>query len=165
MNRKLIRTRRLPDPPQLTFEPRAWLKFQYLCHVGETEVACFGLSSVDDPLCIEDVLVLRQRATMASVAFDDTAIADLFDQMTDQGIAPSRFFRIWLHTHPGVSVDPSPVDEETFERVFGSCDWAVMGILGRTGRTYARLRFQAGPGGSMEIPTAVDWTDWAIPIS
>jgi hypothetical protein len=146
--------------PRLRFSPRAWLKFQFLGHAGPTEVAAFGLSSEADPLLMEDLIVVKQRATAASVAFDDEAVADLFDQMADKGVPPGRFARVWLHTHPGSSVTPSPVDEATFDRVFGACDWAVMGILGRTGRTYARLRFSVGPGAAMVIPTAVEWADW-----
>ena len=140
--------------------PGAWLKWQYLCHAGPTEVAGFGLSTAGDPLYLDDVLVIRQRATPVTVAFDDAAVADLFDAMTDAGIPPGRFARIWLHTHPGASVVPSGTDEDTFGRAFGGCDWAVMAILGRTGRTYARLRFSAGPGGSIDLPTAVDWGAW-----
>jgi hypothetical protein len=87
-------------------------------------------------------------------------VADLFDAMADRGIPPSRFGRVWLHTHPGASVSPSGVDEQTFIRCFGGCDWAVMGILGRTGRTYARLRFNAGPGTAIVIPSRVDWAGW-----
>jgi hypothetical protein len=146
--------------PRLRFSPRAWLKFQFLCHAGPTEVAAFGLSSDAHPLLVEDLLVVKQRATAATVAFDDAAVADLFDQMADRGVPPGRFGRVWLHIHPCSSVTPSRVDEATFDRVFGACDWAVMGILGRTGRTYARLRFSAGPGGAMVIPTAVEWADW-----
>lgn len=146
--------------PPLVFTPRAWLKLQFLCHAGPTEVAGFGLSDPDDPLRLDDILVVRQRCTLATVAFEDAAVADLFDRMTDAGIPPARFARIWLHTHPGASVEPSPTDEETFGRVFGGCDWAVMAILGRTGRTSARLRFHAGPGGAVEIPTRVDWSEW-----
>lgn len=144
----------------LVFAPAAWLKLQFLCHAGPTEVAGFGLAHPDDPLYLEDVLVIRQRCTLATVAFDDAAVADLFDTMIDAGVPPARFARIWLHTHPGASVEPSGTDEETFARVFSSCDWAIMAILGRTGRTSARLRFNAGPGASVEIPTAVDWADW-----
>jgi len=156
------------DPPavrpsprrRLTFSPLAWLKLQFLCHVGPTEVAAFGLASVDDPLYLEDILVVRQRCTPVTVGFDDEAVADLFDQMVDAGIPPERFARVWLHTHPGASVEPSGTDEETFHRVFGGCDWAVMAILGRTGNTFARLTFNSGPGGSLNLPVHVDWSDW-----
>lgn len=146
--------------PELVFSPLAWLKWQFLCHVGSTEIAGFGLSSPHQPLYLDDILVVRQRASSVSVAFDDHAVADLFDDMADREIPPQRFARIWLHTHPGASVTPSGTDEETFTRCFGSCDWAVMAILGRTGRTYARLRFNAGPGSSLELPVTVDWTQW-----
>jgi hypothetical protein len=128
--------------------------------VGYTEVAGFGLSSPQEPLYLDDLLVIRQRASSVSVAFDDHAVADLFDDMADREIPSQRFARIWLHTHPGASVTPSGTDEETFTRCFGSCDWAIMAILGRTGRTYARLRFNAGPGSSLEIPVSVDWARW-----
>lgn len=149
-----------PDMPRLTFSPRGWLKWQYLCHCGPTEIGAFGLSKDSDLLYVDDLIVLKQSATAVSVAFDDAAVADLFDEMADAGIPSNRFSRIWLHTHPGASVTPSGVDEETFRRVFGANDWAVMGILGRTGRTSARLRFNSGPGGALEIPTAVDWGSW-----
>ena len=145
---------------KLRCSPLAWLKWQYLCHAGPTEVAGFGLSALHDPLYLEDILVLGQRATSVSVAFDDAAVADLFDRMTDSQVAPHRFARVWLHTHPGSSAKPSGVDEATFRRVFGSCDWSVMAILSRTSATYARLQFSAGPGGSLEIPVAVDWQAW-----
>ena len=149
-----------PDKPRLTFEPRAWLKWLFLAHAGPTEIGAFGLSAEDDPLRVEDLIVVKQSASAVTVAFDDTAVAELFDAMADAGIPPKRFARIWLHTHPGASVTPSSVDEETFTRVFGSCDWAVMGILGKTGRVSARLRFGAGPGGALEIPFEVDWSLW-----
>ena len=77
----------------LVFAPLAWLKFQYLCHAGPTEVAGFGLSHPDDPLYLEDVLVVRQRCTAVTVALDDAAVADLLDAMTDAGIRPDRFAR------------------------------------------------------------------------
>lgn len=71
--------------PCLRFTPLAWLKLQYLCHAGPTEVAGFGLSSIDDPLTLDDVLVVRQRTTAYGVAFDDAAVADLFDAWPTRG--------------------------------------------------------------------------------
>ena len=156
----LRRERGRPAEPRLLFSPLAWLKLQYLCHAGPTEVAAFGLSTAGDPLHLEDVLVVKQRASAVSVAFDDGAVADLFDRMIDDGVEPARFGRIWLHTHPGSSVEPTGTDEATFARAFGACDWAVMAILGRTGRVSARLTFSAGPGGHLEIASAVDWFSW-----
>ncbi len=145
---------------RLRCSPLAWMKWQYLCHAGATEVAGFGLSAPHDPLYLEDILVIGQRASGATVGFDDTAVAEMFDRMTDQKIPPHRFARIWLHSHPGASATPSAVDEATFKRVFGSCDWSVMAILSRTSATYARIQFSAGPGGSCEIPIVVDWQTW-----
>jgi hypothetical protein len=156
----LRRERGRPAEPRLLFSPLAWLKLQYLCHAGPTEVAAFGLSTAGDPLHLEDVLVVKQRASAVSVAFDDGAVADLFERMIDDGVEPARFGRIWLHTHPGSSVEPTGTDEATFARAFGACDWAVMAILGRTGRVSARLTFSAGPGGHLEIASAVDWFSW-----
>ena len=102
-------------------------------------------------------MTVKQRVTVASVAFDDAAVADFFDQQIDLGRKPQQFLRIWLHTHPGDSASPSSTDEETFARVFGNSDWAVMFILARGGQTYARLRFNVGPGGHVQIPVEVDF--------
>ena len=44
------------------------------------------------------------------------------------------------------------------------CDWAVMAILGRTGRTSARLWFTAGPGAAVGLRTAVDWAAWPAAV-
>ncbi|MFA9479830.1 hypothetical protein ACERK3_16220 [Phycisphaerales bacterium AB-hyl4] len=101
--------------------------------------------------------MVKQTATTVTVAFDDEAVADYFEQQLDAGLSVERFFRVWLHTHPGHSAEPSTTDEETFTRVFGDCHWAVMGILARGGQRYARLRFGVGPGGEGRIPVKIDF--------
>lgn len=143
--------------PTLCFTPTAWAKLIYFCHRGETEIGGFGLTRADDPLLVEDFLTVRQSVSGASVEFDDAAVADLFENQVDQGRRPEQFARLWCHTHPGNSPMPSMTDEETFHRVFGTCNWAVMFILARGGNTYARLRFNTGPGGQVLIPVAVDY--------
>jgi proteasome lid subunit RPN8/RPN11 len=146
-----------PQCPTLRFSPYAWAKLLFLRDLGDTEVGGFGISNEDDLLLVEDVRLIGQRTTLVSVEFDDEAVADYFDEQVDAGLPPERFFRLWLHTHPGDSAEPSATDEETFERVFGRCDWAVMAILAKGGQTYARMRFKAGPGGQIEIPVEVDY--------
>jgi hypothetical protein len=160
--------RPLPPPPLgarrpcpcLTFTPLAWLKLQYFCHAGPTEVGGFGVAAERDLLYVEDFVTVRQETTPASVRFEDEAVADYFDGCLDRGLVLDRCARLWCHTHPGGWVRPSQTDEETFARCFGRCDWAVMFILARAGTTYARLTFRAGPGAQVELPTAVDWAAW-----
>jgi hypothetical protein len=149
-----------PIRPRLVFSPLAWLKLMLLTYAGETEVGGFGISSERDPLYVQDLVTVRQHVTAVSVRFEDEAVADHFDRMADRGVGPARCGRLWVHTHPGDSATPSAVDEETFGRAFGDADWAVMAIVARGGRTYARLSFSAGPGGSVRLPVSVDWAAW-----
>ena len=72
-------------------------------------------------------------------------MAEFFDEQVDQGWQPAQFPRIWIHTHPGDSAQPSPTDEETFARAFGQTDWAVMFILAQGGQTYCRLEYHRAP--------------------
>jgi hypothetical protein len=153
---------RRQSKPSLRFTPWAWAKFLFLRDAGETEVGGFGIANADDPLRIEDVVLVSQRTSPVRVAFDDLAVADYFDQQIDAGRRPEQFARVWLHTHPGDCAIPSATDEETFTRAFCRCDWAVMGILSRDGATYARLRFSAGPSGEIRIPVEVDF---ALPFA
>jgi proteasome lid subunit RPN8/RPN11 len=146
--------------PRLTFSPLAWLKLQFCCHLGDTEIAGFGITAKDDLLYVEDFATVRQQTSLMTVAMDDQAVANFADRCVDAGLPPQRFLRVWCHTHPGSSALPSGTDEDTFDRVFGSCDWAVMFILSRTAETYARLSFHCGPGAAVQVPVSVDWSAW-----
>ena len=141
----------------LRFHPTAWAKLLFLRDLGETEVGGFGISAADDLLLIEDFVLVRQHCSVITVAFEDESVAEFFDRQIDRELRPEQFGRIWIHTHPGESAQPSSVDEETFARVFGRSDWAVMAIVACGGDTFARLQFPAGPGGSLPLPLAVDY--------
>ena len=143
--------------PTLKFSPSAWAKLLYLRDAGETEIGGFGISAADDLLRIEDVVLVRQNCTMVTVAFDDNAVAEFFDNQVDRSRRPEQFGRVWIHTHPGESPQPSGTDEETFDRVFGSCDWAIMFILARGGASYARLRFNTGPRAELILRVEIDF--------
>jgi len=157
MNSRHRRWSRKATRPSLRFSPYAWAKLVYLRDRGETEIGGFGLSAEDDPLAVIDVLTVKQKCTPVTVAFDDAAVADLFDELVDQGIHPERFGRLWIHTHPGDCPQPSSTDETTFERAFGKTNWSVMAILACGGASYARLSFHTGPGGALKIPVRVDY--------
>ena len=123
---KKLQTRRLPSPPERTWEPpalrfspTAWAKLLFLRDLGDSEVGGFGISAADDLLLIEDVQLVRQVCTGVSVAFDDQAVADFFDRQVDEGRRPEQFARAWVHTHPGNSPQPSPTDEDSAPDVSG----------------------------------------------
>ena len=124
--------------PVLRFSPTAWSKLLFFRDHGQTEIGGFGITSSEDLLLVEDFVTVKQEDTAVSVSFDDEAVADFFDAQVDAGRKPEQFARVWCHTHPGECAQPSSVDEETFGRVFGHCQWAVMFVLARDGKTYAR---------------------------
>jgi proteasome lid subunit RPN8/RPN11 len=141
----------------LRFSPTAWAKLLFLRDAGESEIGGFGIAAASDLLFVEDVQLVRQTSTWITAEFDDESVADFFDAQVDEGRQPEEFFRLFMHTHPGNSAQPSLTDEETFARVFGRTDWAVMFILARGGQCYARLRYNVGPGADVELPVEVDY--------
>ena len=154
---KNLKKRQQHRTPSLRFSPTAWAKLVFLRDITDNEVGGFGITEADDLLFVIDVVLVKQKVTPISVSFDDNAVADFFDEQVEAGRKPEQFARIWLHSHPGNSPQPSCTDEETFQRVFGSCDWSIMAIVAQQGSTYARLRFNAGPGGETKIPVCVDY--------
>jgi hypothetical protein len=146
-----------PPTPCLRFSPTAWAKLLFLRDAGETEVGGFGISAAENLLLIKDFQLVKQVCDTASVSFDDASVADFFDRQFDAGLKPSQAGRLWIHTHPGFCAQPSAVDEETFARVFGRADWALMFVLARGGATFARLQFNVGPKGSLSLPVEVDY--------
>lgn len=141
----------------LRLSPLAWCHWQFLAHAGETEAAAFGITSPDDPLKVERLWVPKQECTWAFCETAEGQFNEMVEWAFDAGVAPSRVGKIWFHTHPGTSPNPSGTDENTFEDDFGKCELSVMAILARGGDTYARVQFKAGP--QFVIPVEVEWDE------
>src|SRR5688572_26223030 len=88
---EMPRARPQPASPRLRLTPYAWAKLVFLRDRGGTEIGGFGISTSGEPLLLEDVVLVRQRCDWASVAFDDEAVADLFDRQVDAGRRPEEF--------------------------------------------------------------------------
>lgn len=142
----------------LRFSPTAWAKLLYFRDKSDNEVGGFGITEPDDLLFVKEFQTVRQQVTAVSVKFDDEAVADFFENQVDLSRKPEQFGRIWLHSHPGNSPEPSIIDEETFSRVFGNCEWSVMFILAQDNKTYAKLSFNVGPGGQVLIPVEIEYS-------
>ncbi|MFC1675531.1 hypothetical protein ACFL3G_00535 [Planctomycetota bacterium] len=143
--------------PVLRFSPTAWAKLLFMRDVTDNEVGGFGITEAEDLLFVTDFVLVKQKVTCVTISFEDESVADFFENQVEAGRQPEQFARLWLHTHPGDSPEPSGTDESTFARVFGSCDWAIMFIVAQNGNTFARLRFNAGPGGEVKVPVCVDY--------
>jgi hypothetical protein len=158
MKKNLKRPAKQSSNPVLRFTPTAWAKLLFLRDEGETEIGGFGITAADDLLLVQNVALVGQTASWADVEFEDQSVADFFDAQVDAGRQPQEFARIWIHTHPGNSAQPSQTDEQTFKRVFGRSDWAVMFILARGGQVFCRLRYNVGPGTDVNIPVDIDYS-------
>ena len=141
------------NEPTLRFTPYAWAKLIYLRDYGPTEVGGFGVSHERDITLIEDVRLVEQECTAAHVEFEGESMLDLAEEMRASGVPTERFYRVWIHTHPGSSATPSGTDWNTFAEIYGKAPWAVMFILARGGQTTTHLRFG---GGCTSIKTMVD---------
>jgi proteasome lid subunit RPN8/RPN11 len=142
----------------LRFSPTAWAKLLYFRDKSDNEVGGFGITEADDLLLVREFVTVKQEVTAVSVRFDDSAVADFFDTQVDLGRKPEQFARLWLHSHPGNSPEPSEIDEDTFERAFGNCQWAILFVVAQDNKTYAKLSFNVGPGGQVLIPTEIDYS-------
>jgi len=147
-----------PTAVTLRFSPTAWAKLLYFRDQSGNEVGGFGITDPDDLLFVKDFVTVKQEVTSISVKFDDEAVGEFFDAQVDLGRKPEQFARIWLHSHPGDSPEPSGTDENTFARVFGACQWAAMVIVAQDDSTYARLSFNVGPGSQVLVPVAIDYS-------
>lgn len=124
----------------LRFSREAFRKLEYLRDVGDTEIAGFGVTNPEDSMHVMHFLMIEQENSVAYVEFKDNAVNDYMERMFDAGWQPRDCLRVWIHTHPGSSANPSGQDETTFQDCFGSADHAVMFILARGGEIYCRIR-------------------------
>jgi hypothetical protein len=136
----------------LKFTPYSWAKLVFLRDLGKTEVGFMALTKRPDLNRVIDVLMPPQECSSAYTEFKEEGLAEFFEKMVDKGHHPEEFGRIWCHTHPFESPTPSGTDETTFTREFSGPDWAIMFIVGTSGKTSCRLRWRSNPAVAHIIP-------------
>ena len=65
MNPIAPRRRSFDRPLTLTFAPLAWLKLQFFCHMGDTEIGGFGISAVQ---AVPDANILTMSENLEAAA-------------------------------------------------------------------------------------------------
>lgn len=119
--------------PQITFSLEAWITVLMARNEVKTEITMFGVTDENDPTRVVSIEFVKHEATTGTVEFDDDALAEYTARMAGDGIAPWRCRRVWIHTHPGDSVEPSTTDWGTFWEHFDDVPWGVMVIVGQGG--------------------------------
>lgn len=141
----------------LQFTPYAFAKLRYLRDLEDSEISGFGVTETKDPLLVTDFKLIEQECSPAHTELDDTAVNNYMMDMFDKGFEPNQCMRIWIHTHPKMDPKPSQQDEKTCREVLCDSDWAVMYIINSDDEEYARLIFNVGPKGRMELDTEINW--------
>lgn len=141
----------------LRIDALAWEKFMHFAYKKKHEVGCFAICAADDLLRIIDFHFPKQECSGGYVDIDENSHMDFIDKMmftkneagevVPTGMTMDRILRIWTHTHPGTSPQPSGVDEDFFKKNYGNADWAIMLIYACDGirsptksNTFARLK-------------------------
>ena len=154
-----------PEKPKLVFANEAWHKLRYICRKAPTEIAGFGVSSVEDLLSVKEFHLLNQEASVAYVEIDDDAMAEFIDeQYAKFGRQPVETGRIWIHTHPSGSASPSGTDWRTFNKTFADCDWSVMMILSKSDDVTCHMQMRVG-GMVSQFKIEVENEDYHYPVS
>ena len=149
------------------FTPYSFSKIVYMRDKGATEVGGFCVSLQENPGLVVDFHLVSQLCDSAYCEFTDDGMVEFNDEMAEAGYHPQEYSRMWLHTHPGTSANPSGLDEETFTKQFGGMDWSAMLIVARGGQTYGRIRYAVCNAvdsiiGSKDRDTTVDLAiDWS----
>lgn len=144
--------------------PQVYWRLQWLCHRTPCEVSTMGMMSMGPRgLLIEDLLLVKQSVTPASVQLDMVWWADRQVELYEtRGVEPWQV-GAWLHTHPKGVDGPSSIDEETMRQSFGQSSSIVMLILTKDGRFYGRVDFNHDFGQgvrerlSLPCQVQVDW--------
>ena len=114
----------------LLIDPKVWAKLIYMRDREGAEVSGFGISeSEENSLHIIDFKLVPQVNLSVFTEFEDKGLANYLEDMCMSGVSPARCLRIWIHTHPGMSPQPSGHDESTFKRVNADSTWGVMCII------------------------------------
>lgn len=149
--------------PKLTFakelrmSPYAWAKLIWFRDRGNTEVAGYCITNTEDPLLVNDFVLVKQKCTMVTFELDPEDSIEYMEKMIDGGLPPWAYSNILAHTHPGEDTNPSIIDEENFNKAFSHPNWAIMLIVGKDGSTYCRLKMNTGPGALSLLDVVIDY--------
>lgn len=140
----------------IRISPHAYQKVAFFTR-KDVEVGGFAITSPEDPSLILDFVVLPQTSSSCEFDFSPDGMQNYLNEMVDAGISPNNCFRMYIHTHPGNSPQPSSVDNEQFDKLMQDYPWFGMIIFAKDLSTYARVKMTQGCGLEAELDLEIDW--------
>lgn len=138
--------------------PYAYQKILFMRDIGDSEVSGFAVTDENEPDLITDFHLIKQECTVVTTEMDSEGLADYLEDMVENGFQPGNCMRVWIHTHPGSSPNPSGTDEDTFKELSSKFAYFVMLIIAEKGAKFGRLAFSQGCGGTASVEWDVDWS-------
>lgn len=128
---------------KILFTCYAWSMYQFLRDAGKTEIGAFGITGdAKRPNLITDLLVPRQICNSVHVDVDPEDNQNCMLDLVERGLEPWQCQKIWLHTHPNMSPNPSGTDEQQFRECIQSVDdYYGFVILSTDGKIHAEVRY------------------------
>lgn len=148
--------------PTLTLTPFAWFQWHYFRDLVDTEIGGFALTETEDPLLVTRLCLVAQQCdyvTCELLGDEKGGTLDHLDHWTSapHNLVAGQCTRIWWHTHPKMSANPSGTDEATFRELFSSAPWGIMMILSKTDDVYARLSVSTPTPHQLKLDVSVNW--------
>ena len=127
--------------PVLAIKPACLAKLLAYTQECDGEISGFGAVHVDADrrtFVLEDVCILRQRVTRASVEIEASDVANfLTDYVTSGGDVNQ--LRCWWHSHFDMQAFHSSIDNDTLENALADAPWIVSLVVNRAGEMTASL--------------------------
>lgn len=158
--------------PQITITVSGllWFKAKYLANQHQVEVGGWCIApDKDKPFEVHDFKLTKQESTVGSIDFDDEGTVEFMEDELEAGLEFDQFMRVWIHTHPGDSASPSPLDRTTFRQLADTLPYVVMLIISKSGSATAEIGYKLPTGQFVSMPCGIRidwamdrWTEWDI---
>ena len=91
----------MPLSTTLKFSPYAWAKLLFWANAFDHEISGMGISHPADPMTVIDIVIIKQKSSVALTTFDPAAYADFVMEYCDPDgkykYKPAQCQRIWVH--------------------------------------------------------------------
>jgi proteasome lid subunit RPN8/RPN11 len=123
------------------------------------EVSLYGITE-SNSLVIKDFWIPYQFGTAVTTEFDEEKKVEEVDKLIQKGLDPNNFLKIWVHTHPKMSPNPSGTDIQTFKTKFNNLNWSIRLILGQNKQMTVKYQQNSPIPLELDLKTEIDFSNF-----